>query len=242
MFAFLYQFGEGLDHLGIVDVPPLRDLSHGQVFRDQQAQSLHVAGAQAEPGADPLGDLRSADAVIVAVGERLARVVEDERQIQQVGTIEPFEDFAIPGVVRFFGFPNRVELFQADDRMFVGGVNVVELVLHFAGQPFEFRQVFAEQPDFVHGAHRAADVPLLIENLDEGFPDVGIAEKGAIGQRELGTDGIGQVGVEFQASLLSVAKDPHQSVRLFLERTGIGLDDLPVFEFEAVQQDWFLEF
>ena len=133
-------------------------------------------------------------------------------------------------------------MFQANDGVFVGSVDVIEFVLHLAGQFAEFRKVFAQQADFMHGSQSAGDIAFLVENFDESLPNVRISKKGAIGQNQLGSDGVCQVGTEAQASLLGVAEHAHQPARLFFEGSGVGQKNLPVLELEAVHEDGFSAF
>ena len=126
--------------------------------------------------------------------------------------------------------------------MFVGGVNVVEFVLHLAGQFAEFGQVFAQQADFVHGSQGAGDVAFLVEDFDEGLSHVGVSEKAAVGQGQLRSESVCQVGTKAQAALLGVAEHAHQSARLFFEGSGVGQKNLPVLELEAVHEDGFSAF
>ena len=66
--------------------------------------------------------------------------------------------------------------------MFVGGVLVIKLVLHQAGELAEFGQVLAQQIDLVHGAQDGRDVAALAQNLAKRFVDVRVLEKKSIHQ------------------------------------------------------------
>lgn len=243
VFAFLDKFREGLDYLRIFDVPSLRDEGHCQMLIDQEAQRLGVFGGQSEPLGGALGDGRAGARMVErAAASRLAGVVQDKREIEQIGTVQAFQKLFVVGMRRFGGFQDLIQVFQTDDGVFVGGVDVIEFVLHLAGQFAEFRNVFAQQSDFMHGSQSAGDVAFLVEDFDEGLSNVGVSEEVAIGQSQLGSDGVCQVGTEAQAALLGVAEHAHQSARLFFESSGVGQKNLPVLELEAIHEDGFSAF
>ena len=205
---------------------------------------MGVFDGQSEPSGGSLGDGRAGARMIqrAPAAGRLAGVVQNEREIKQIGTVQAFQKLFVVGMRRLCGFQDLIQMFQADDGVFVGGVDVIEFVLHLAGQFAEFRKVFAQQADFVHGSQGAGDVAFLIEDFDEGLPNVGVPKKGAIGQSQLRSEGVGQVGTEAQASLLGVAEHAHQPARLLFEGSGIGQKNLPVLELEAVHEDGFSAF
>ena len=92
VFAFLGEFREGLNHLRVFNVSPLRDERHRQMLFDQEAQRLDVFGGQSEPLGGPLGDSRAGARMAArAPAGRLAGVVQDERQIKQIGTVQTFQ-------------------------------------------------------------------------------------------------------------------------------------------------------
>ena len=78
---------------------------------------------------------------------------------------------------------------------------MVKLVLHQTGEPPKFRQIFSEEPDFVHGAQNGRDVSPLIEDFQKSFADVLVVEELTIDQRELAFDEPCEVGVQFQPEL-----------------------------------------
>ena len=57
---------------------------------------------------------------------------------------------------------DQVELFQANKGVLIGCVLVVELVLHEACEPPEFRNIGAEHSDFMHGPQDARNAAALV--------------------------------------------------------------------------------
>ena len=87
-------------------------------------------------------------------------------------------------------------------------------MLHQAGQFAEFGQVFAQQPDLVHGAQDGGHVAALIEDFQERLVHVPVAHERPIHQRKLVANQLRHVGMQLQAPLLGIKKDPHQPARL----------------------------
>ena len=118
--------------------------------------------------------------------------------------------------------------------MLVGGVLVVELVLHQAGELAELGEVFAEQIHLVHGAQDRRDAAALVEDGQEAVPHVLVRQERAVHQAQVVADELGEVRVQAQPALLRVEEHAHQAARLVAEdAVGRGVD-FTVDELEAV--------
>ena len=100
---------------------------------------------------------------------RLAHVVQQQRQVKQARAFEALKERRVIFVRLVLGLPNAVQLLQADQRVFVGGVLMVKLVLHQAGEPAEFGNVFAEQVHLVHRAQDRAPLRRAVREWSETF-------------------------------------------------------------------------
>ena len=119
---------------------------------------------------------------VVAVAVGFAHVVEEQSQIEHEGPLQLLEERSVGGVGRGFGLPDAVQLLDAHQRVLVGGVLVVELVLHQAGELAELGQVLAQQIHFVHGAQDRRDAPALVEDGQEAVPHVLVRQERAVHQ------------------------------------------------------------
>lgn len=86
----------------------------------------------------------------------------DEKGIG-VGVIEV--EVPVQFVARFIVVDKIVELVDAAEGVFVGGVAVEKLVLHKAVQRAKFREVAAEDTTAVHLAENACDLTLASEDF-----------------------------------------------------------------------------
>ena len=118
---------------------------------DEELQPGQAAGREAKPFADLQGDGGSVFRVVATL-HPLAGVVQEQGEVEQVRLVDVLQDVGVMGERRLLGVPDQVEFLQADQRVFIGGVGVEELVLHEAGHPAKLRDVAAEQSDLVHGA------------------------------------------------------------------------------------------
>ena len=129
----------------------------------------------------------------------LADVVQQQREVKQAGPFEALKQRRVMFVRRLLGFPDFVELFEADQRVFVGGVLMVKLVLHQARQFAEFGNVFAEQIHLVHRAQNRRDFAAPFEDGQERFAHVLVVQKVAVHQRKLVADQLRQVGMQLSS-------------------------------------------
>ena len=104
---------------------------------------------------------------MVATLHAFAGVVQEQREVKQVGQVDVLQNMGVVREWALVGIPDMVELLKANERMFIRGVGVKKLVLYQAGHSAEFRDKPAQQIDLVHGAHRGSDVAAVVENLEE---------------------------------------------------------------------------
>ena len=122
---------------------------------NDDSQGLRCGTVEPEPFGGAHGHHRAdfrVPALLVAF--RFAHVVQQQRQIEQARAFEALKERRVIFVRLGLGLPDPVQLLQANQRVFVGGVLMVKLVLHQAGELAEFGNVFAEQ---IHLMHRAQD-------------------------------------------------------------------------------------
>ena len=94
---------------------------------------------------------------------------------------------------------------------------MVKLVLHQAGEPAEFGNVFAEQIHLVHRAQNGRHFAAPFENGQKGFGHLLVVQKIAVHERELVADELREVGMQRQMPLLRVQKHAHQPARRVAE-------------------------
>ena len=75
---------------------------------------------------------------------RLAHIMKQHREVKNEGSFDPLEQFCIRLVGRSRGATHAVEVFEADQRVLVRRVEVVEFMLNEAIELFKFRHEPAE--------------------------------------------------------------------------------------------------
>ncbi len=171
-----------------------------------------------------------------------ADVVQQQREVKQAGPVQALKQRRVIFIRRLLRLPDFVELFEADQRVFVGGVLMIKFVLHEAGQLAEFGNVFAEQVDLVHRAQNRRDFAAPFEDGQERFADVLVVQKIAVHERELVADELREVGMQLQPPLLRVQKNAHEPARRIAENAAGRGVDFAVDEFEAVHGFRFAAF
>ena len=151
---------------------------------DHQPQGVGLGAVQPQPPGDAQGD-GAADLLVVSGAEGFAGIVQEESQVKQKNVFDLLRDLGIGGVRRGLGVPDVVELFDADQRVFVGRVLMVELVLHKAGEAAEFRQELPQQAHLMHRPQHGGDVAPLVEDLQERCAHPRVAQERLVDQRKL---------------------------------------------------------
>ena len=129
--------GEVGDRLRVVDVAPLGDVRHREVVRHEKFDRLAVGRRESQARrqlADERDPLRH-----VAVPPRLADVVEQHAEHQELGLLHLAEDGRGPLRLRRLPGRQRLEMLDGEQRVLIRGELVVDVVLHEARQRAELR-------------------------------------------------------------------------------------------------------
>src|SRR5829696_1711650 len=118
--------------------------------------------------------------------------------------------------------------------MLVGGILMIKLVLHEASQLAEFGNVLAEKIHVVHSSQNGRNVPALIENFQECFPNMFVMEELAIHQGQFLADQLREIRVELETPLLGVEKDAHEAAGLVPEDAACRGAKLAINDAKAV--------
>ena len=132
-FLGLHDAGEFDDRVLIVEVLAPRDLGHGEMVIDQKDQRGKIGAFQPHPARHAHRVDRAGFRMALGVF-RFAGVVEEHRQIEDVGPRHLLQDGAVLREGRLGGVDDFVEHLDANERVFVGGVTMKKFVLHQAGQ------------------------------------------------------------------------------------------------------------
>jgi hypothetical protein len=151
----LDQPGEFDDQALVVQVPPLGDVRHAQVLRDQERDGGDIGGRQ--PQADE-HRVRDGDSPLgVAVPFALADVVQEDGELQDLGLAELLGDAPELLQPRVVGVAQGLEAVQQDEGMFIHRVAMVVIELDQAGDPGELRKVRGQDAKLVHLPERLGD-------------------------------------------------------------------------------------
>src|SRR5687767_243861 len=99
---------------------------------DQQEQAVGGGAVEAEALGDCKGNF-CADIGMIAGMESLAGIMEEEREVEQEGTLDLLEELAVMIEGGITGFPDFIQLLNAHQRVFIGSVLMIKLVLDEAG-------------------------------------------------------------------------------------------------------------
>jgi len=180
---------------------------------------LAVAAIQAEaPGRFQCQ--ASAHQCVRLRGIRLPGVVQEQCKVQDEWSFQALEYFSVLGQWQRLGGPDFIQLLDASERVFIGRILVIKLMLHQTGEPAKFRNEFAEESHIVHGPQCSGHIAALVEDFPECLVRVGIAEKRPVYEPDLIAHELGQIGIERQSTLLRQQKRPDQPSRLIPEDAG----------------------
>ena len=152
----LHDIGELDDRGRVVQVSLLGHVRKCEVVIDQENERFALIGRKLQPGGDLLGKDRARLGVWPRP-DRSACVVHEQRQIKHERIFKLLEQFPIGSQLRIFGMSERVQLFDAHQRVFVGRVAMKEFMLHETCQVAEFRNVTPQKIYAVHHAKNPAD-------------------------------------------------------------------------------------
>ena len=204
--------GEFDDGVLVVEVLAPGDLRHGEVVVDEEDERGEIGALQAHAARDAHRVDRAGLGVALGV-VRLAGVVEQHGQVEDVGPRRLLQERAVLGEGRFGGVDDLVEHLDADEGVLVGGVTMEKFVLHQAGEGAELGEEAAEKSEFVHGAQGAADLPLARKDGQERFAHRGLVDEAAVDHVEPAAQAQLQLGAELGVVLLGEEKDAHEPQR-----------------------------
>ena len=234
VFLSLHLGREGADHLRVVEVAALRSLHHGEVVLDDEGKG--VGGSAVEP--ETLGDLQGQlgpHQFMASSGKGLAAIVEQQRQIQDKRALHLVEHVRVAGEGAGFGTPDLIELGDASQRVLIDGVLMIELVLDEVGHLVELGQESTEQTHLVHGPDIGSHIATLVEDLQEGGLVVGIGLEGAIDERNLLPEQLGQVGVDLESAFLGLQEGSENTAPILTQNAPVHHVELPVHDPKPVK-------
>ena len=125
----------------------------------------------------------------------------------------------------------RIELVDADQRVFVRGVAMEKFMLHQAGELAELRNVTAEEIDPMHHPQGAADFALArndpAKNLARLFR---VAQKSAVINPDFAGEQIGKIRAELEVAFLRNFEHFHHLDRFLFEKIGRSGKQLAVLQ------------
>ena len=230
----LHDLREAPDHRPVLEIAALGGHRHHQVILDEEAKQVGRGDIQAEAPRDAVREHRAFFGVLPLFADALAGVMQQQREVKYVRTVQLLEHLGVLAVRRGLRLPDTVELFEADQHVLVGGVDVKELVLHQAREPAKLRDVLAEKIHLVHRPDDRRHAAAMVENLKERLPHMRVLEELPVHERERLADQLIQIGVQAQAALLRVEKGAHEPARLLAEHPVVQLPQLAIQDSEAV--------
>ena len=164
-----------------------------------------------------------------------AGVVKDDGEVERVGIGDFVEESAIDSAAWVVLGDEMVELFDAAQRVFVGGVAVEKFVLDKAVERAEFRQVAAEKSDAVHEAQDACDIAFAFEDCLECFAVGFRATEGSVDVVPVLRDEAADLRAELEVAKLAMLEEPHEPVRVLAENFAMGGEKAAIAGDEAVE-------
>src|ERR1700682_168759 len=147
-------------------------------------------------------------------------VVQEKRKIKDKWVLESFEQPPVGTEFRVLRLHHLVELVDANQGVFVGGVAMEEFVLHQAGELPEFGNVPAEEIHPVHHAQHPADLALPRNDPLENLPWALAAAERARDQPQISREQIRQVRTQLEPAELGQLEDLHHRFRRLFENIG----------------------
>ena len=167
---------------------------------------------------------------------RLADVVQQHAQHQQLGFLDFIEDLG--GAFGLCGLAgrDRFEVLDAEQRMLIGREAVVHVVLHQTRQCAELRQVGAEQAELVHLRQRQRHPAPAPGDVEEEVPHDRRAPEPFVDEVQRVLDRPLEIERELAAETMQVPEDLHDAGGIAPQQTGVAVDEMQptVEEDEAV--------
>ena len=228
------KFGKGSGGLGVIDIPLLPEACHREMIFDREQHELAALVRNAETLQQGTSEANAAFGMALD-GFGLADVVEQECEIQQRWIGAFVEGGAILEGDGFGLGEHAVEFADRAERMHIGGVAMVILVLDQAGEAVEFRDETAQHTQLVHLGEGGMDRAHFGEDGTE--TDAGVGRTRDLGRQagELGADELREMKIERGVELLAVAKHPEEAHGIRAEDIGILRGEFPSAEDETIE-------
>ena len=215
------RLGEIGDRLGVVDVPPLGHVRHGQMMRDEELHDGGVLGGQGEAGRQLFRERNALGHVAVPLG--LADVVQQHPQHQELGLVHLAPHLRDAFRLRRFPRRHRLEMLDGEERVLIGREPVIDVVLHEARQGAELGQIAAEQAQLVHLGEREGHPTPVPADVEKEIAHERRAPEVVVDGIERVFDGALQVQGQLAAEPVQVPEDLHQPQRLLAEDPGVAV-------------------
>lgn len=226
--GLLHEASELGDDFGVLDVLFGGEAPEGEVVIDEEHDQLSSAALDEEASAKFAGQHGGAVDVFADVFGA-AGVVENEGEVEGVGVRHVDEYLPVASVDGVVAPHEGVELVDAAEGVFVGGVAVKELVLHEAFEGAEFGEVAAEESGAVHEAEDAGDFSFLLEDVFELVADALVVAEALVDEFPVGLDEFTEFGGDGELVALAVPVEAHEAIDVLLENLVVLRVEAAVF-------------
>ena len=157
-------------------------------------------------------------ALVVVSAVALAEIVEHHREEQQLGPIALAHDLGQQRTVLLVrALADSLELADADERVLVDRVDVVEIVLDHAEQASELRNQAPEHTEPIHLAERSIDAVVRLQHRHEDV-DRTVGSRDLVGQPlDVPAHRLARPGRKRDGAALRVLEDREQIHRVLFE-------------------------
>ena len=175
---------KGMNDLRIADVLALGCEGHQQMVFDHPDHQPPIFPLDAMPIEEVASDVGADLGVIAAAA--FADVMHESCDIEQLRLLDAFEDLAGEGelAARFHG-REATQVPDNEQRVFVHGVDMKEVVLHAADDPGERRNISGEDAIAVHFSKLPGDATGLSKEGHEGLAGPGVVPEVFVNEREI---------------------------------------------------------
>ena len=192
----------------------------------QQHERAALLGRKLQPRRHALGE-KCACLGMGPCADAFAGIVQEQGEIENVGIGDGLEQFLVGTQLRVIGVAQRIEFFNTDQGVLVGGITMEIFVLHQAGEVTKLREIASEEIDLVHHAKDARDVAFAAKNARKNLSRRFSVTKRARDEAQAPAQQIGQLGAQFEAALLGMLECLHQLLRFPVEELRIAHMQLP---------------
>ena len=243
---------ELVDDVRVVDVLLLRRQRQQQVMLDEPRDEARLVAAHAVLEAERFG-VDGAELGVVAAAA-LRDVVEEPREVRDLGLLEPLHDHAARRELVVEARQREApQVLDDEQRVRVDGVRMEQVVLHAADDAAERRDIQPEHAVRVHALQRARDALRRAQDVEEQPMVPRVLAKLLVDEPQVLLDERDRARVDAAQVevLLEQQEDLEQRRRLAREHLIVGHLEVTVAALEAraerqgrlvlVEQDRFLE-